>query len=81
MFRKLEKTVTVPEKVGPEVFSGKFQENFDAPRKFLPDFPGLRNAVPARVWASSWHDNGSGKVGPQFGNAPGIFLLSPPQPS
>ena len=58
-----------------------FPANFDAAGKLLPDFPAVRNAIPAKVWAFSGKENGCWKVGPAFGNAAGFSPPRPPQPS
>ena len=40
----------------------------------------MSHAICASVWAFSGNERGSGKIGPEPGNAPGVSRLSPPQP-
>ena len=58
-----------------------FPANFDAAGKWFPDFPAVRNAIPAKVSAFSGKENGCWKIGCACGNAAGFSPPRPPQPS
>ena len=76
IFWTLEKAVAIRNSL-LETFSGKFQHA----GKLFSDFPAAPNAIPAKFGAFSGKENGCWKIGPAFGNAPGLSRLTPPQPS
>ena len=77
--RKLEKAVPAVRNLIP--CWNIVPANFEAAGKFFTDVPAASNAIPAKVSAFSGKENGCWKVGPAFGNAPGLSYLRPPQPS
>ena len=63
-------------------FQEKFHGKLWRPRgQLLPDFPGVRNAGPTKVWAFAGKGKGPGKIGPESRNAPGFSLRRPWLPS
>ena len=57
----------------PKFLDGKVFRQISMLLEIFIDFPAARHAIPAKVWAFSGKENGCWKIGPAFGNAPGMF--------